>query len=102
MTAFRRRQQRRDNGGRRPRVGRGDTMPWVYNPHTGGVKIPPAVKKRTEQRIRAYAEQHYAGKYIRLDVRFRGALCYIDACIEPAEPTPELLRLTGETREAFL
>src|ERR1041385_5461374 len=75
---------------------------WVYDPHSGGVKIPPAVRARTEQRIWKYAETHYAGKFVRLDVRFRGALCYIDAYTEPQEPTPDLLRATGETREQFL
>ena len=45
---------------------------------------------------------HYVGKYVRLDVRFRGALCYIDAYTEPQEPSPGLLRATGETREEFL
>jgi len=77
-------------------------MPWVYDPHSGGVKIPPAVRQRTEQRIRAYAEKHYAGKFTRLDIRFRGALCYIDAYTEPEEPAPGLLKVTGETREQFL
>jgi|SRR6516162_5577434 len=52
---------------------------WVYNPHTGGKSIPPAVRARTQRRILDYADQHYAGKFTRIDVRFRGALCYIDA-----------------------
>jgi hypothetical protein len=56
--------------------------PWVYNPHIGGVTIPAQVRQRTERRIHAYAQAHYAGKYTRLEVRFRGALCYIDAYIE--------------------
>ena len=60
--------------------------PWVYDPHTGGVKIPERVQQRTRQRILAYAEQHYAGKYTRLDVRFRGQFCYIDAYTEPHVP----------------
>jgi hypothetical protein len=77
-------------------------MPWVYDPHSGGVKIPPAVRQRTEQRIRAYAEEHYAGKYTRLNIRFHGALCYIDAYTEPVEPSPDFLRASGETREQFL
>jgi hypothetical protein len=77
-------------------------MPWVYDPHSGGVKIPPAVRERTEQRIQKYAEKHYAGRYVRLDIRFRGALCYMDAYTEPQEPSPDLLRVTGETREQFL
>ena len=76
-------------------------MPWVYDPHSGGVKIPPTVRQRTEQRIQAYAKQHYAGKYTRLDIRFRGALCYIDAFTEPDEPDEELLTLRGETREQY-
>src|ERR1700730_16002925 len=77
-------------------------MPWVYDPHSGGVNIPPAVRQRTEKRIRAHAEKHYAGKYTRLDVRFRGAMCYIDAYTEPEEPSPGLLQATSETREQYL
>jgi hypothetical protein len=49
--------------------------PWVYNPQIGGVKIPTEVRRRTERRIRGYAEAHYGGKFKRLDIRFRGALC---------------------------
>ncbi len=56
---------------------------WVFDPDSGGVKISAAVKRRTEQRIRAYAEAHYAGKYTRLDIRFRSQFCYIDAYTEP-------------------
>jgi hypothetical protein len=57
--------------------------PWVYDPHSGGVKIPDRVKQRTKQRILDYATRHYAGKFIRLDIRFRSQFCYIDAYIEP-------------------
>jgi hypothetical protein len=74
---------------------------WVFDPHSGGVKIPERVKQRTVARIEKYAAEHYAGKFIRLDIRFRGALCYIDAFVEPAEPTKELLQLRGESREQF-
>ena len=56
---------------------------WVYNPHTGGKSIPPAVQTRTERRILDYAAKHHAGKFTRIDVRFRGALCYIDVYTEP-------------------
>jgi hypothetical protein len=67
---------------------------WVYNPHTGGRLIPPAVRLRTERRIRSYAEAHYSGKFRKLDVRFRGALCYIDAWgSEPATAPLHLCRL---------
>jgi hypothetical protein len=73
----------------------------VYNPHSGGVKIPAAVKRRTEQRIRQYAEKQYSGKFTRLDIKFRGAMCYIDAYTEPAEPSDEMLKILRETREGF-
>jgi hypothetical protein len=75
---------------------------WVYDPHSGGVKIPPAVKQRTEQRIRSYADVKYAGKYIRLGIRFHGVFCYIDAYIEPEEPPASLLLAINETREQYL
>jgi hypothetical protein len=75
-------------------------VPWVYNPHTGGKNIPPEVKERTERRILAYAARHCADKFIRIDVRFRGALCYIDAYTEPAKP--EGRPFTGETAEQWM
>lgn len=75
---------------------------WVYDPHSGGVKIPAAVRWRTERRIRAHAEARYAGKFTRLDIRFRGPLCYIDAYTEPEKPSASLLRALGETREQYM
>lgn len=75
-------------------------MPWYYNPHTGGKKIPPALQAATRDRIVRYADQHHAGKFTRIDVRFRGALCYIDAYTDPGD-----LRgrpPTGETREQWI
>jgi hypothetical protein len=77
-------------------------MPWVYDPHSGGAKISPKVRTETEQRIRDYAAKHYAGKYTRLEIRFRGALCYIDAFTEAEEPSKDLLKAFGETREQYL
>ena len=61
---------------------------WGFDPDSGGVKIPEAVKGRTEERIRRYAEAHFAGRYTRLDIRFRGQFCYIDAYEEPEPPGP--------------
>jgi hypothetical protein len=74
---------------------------WVYNPHTGGKSIPPAVRARTERRIVDYADKHYAGKFTRIDVRFRGALCYIDAYTEPDVPRGSRPP-RGETRDHWL
>lgn len=75
---------------------------WVLQPHSGGNKIPESVRRETVTRLERHAAAKYAGLYTRLGIRFRGALCTIDAFTEPAEPTEALLRITGETREQFL
>ena len=75
---------------------------WMRDPDSGGVKIPPAVRTRIAERITRYAQAHYAGKFTRLDIRFRGVFCYIDAYTEPPEPSPDLLKATGETCEQYL
>jgi hypothetical protein len=75
---------------------------WMHTPDAGGVKIPLPVRSRTTERITRYAEAQYGGRFLRLDIRYRGVFCYIDAYLEPPEPSPELLNITGETREAFI
>jgi hypothetical protein len=59
---------------------------WVFDASSGGVKISETVKVSTEQRLRDYAETYLAGRYTRLDIRFKGQFCYIDAYTEPAVP----------------
>jgi hypothetical protein len=56
----------------------------MRNPNFG-VKIPEKVQERTRRRILRYAAENYAGRYSRIEVRFRGAFCYIDAYMEPNE-----------------
>ncbi len=56
---------------------------WVFNPDAGGIKIPDSVKYDVEKRIKGVAEKHFKGKYTRLDIRFKGQFCYIDAFQEP-------------------
>ena len=73
---------------------------WVRDPHSGGVKILDTLKRETERRIRAHAEKYYAGTFTRLEVRFRGALCYIDASQEPGPDSRPLPR-SGESLEEY-
>ena len=75
---------------------------WVYDPHSGGVKIPMAVRDRIQKRILAHAQKHYAGKYTRLEVHFRGQLCYIDAYTEPSVAPGFDPAVFGESREDYL
>jgi hypothetical protein len=56
---------------------------WMFNPHAGGKKILPATQDAVRNRILAHAEKKYKGKYSRIDIKFRGALCYMDAYQEP-------------------
>lgn len=68
-------------------------MGWHYNPHAGGTKIPANAQQRIRARVLAHAARCHGGTYDRIDVRFRGPLCYIDA-YRDASPDPlHLVRL---------
>jgi hypothetical protein len=43
---------------------------WMFSPHSGGMKIPPATQDVVQKRILDHAEEKYAGKYSRIDVKF--------------------------------
>jgi hypothetical protein len=75
---------------------------WTFDAHSGGRPIPLSVRTATVARLQEHAARKYKGLYSRLEIRFRGALCYIDAYKEPREPDKELLRITHETREEYL
>ena len=75
---------------------------WVYDPHSGGVKIPERTKREVKERLEQYAKAHFAGKYTRLDIRFRGHFCYIDAYTEPFVQEGWPTENWPETREEFI
>jgi hypothetical protein len=75
---------------------------WMHNPHAGGTTIPSELRQETERRVRAYAAKRYGGAFSRLDIRFRGTLCYLDAYVEPERPSRRLLQVLHETREQYL
>jgi hypothetical protein len=68
-------------------------MSWHFSPHTGGKKVPAAVQERTRRRLEAHGRRYYRGRYDRLDVRFRGALCYVDAYLKSSPSPVHLVRL---------
>ncbi len=55
---------------------------WVFDPHSGGSKVSPSRKIQVEQRIRKFADQNFKGRGDKIEVRFRGALCYVALYIE--------------------
>ena len=75
---------------------------WVYDPDSGGKKIPAWMQADVIKRINQVAEEHYKGRYLRLEIRFRAQFCYIDAYTEPslAEDWPP--EGWDETREEAL
>jgi hypothetical protein len=56
---------------------------WMFDPDAGGEKTPEIVQRDVEERIHTVAYEQFKGKYKRLEIRFRGQFCYIDAYIEP-------------------
>jgi hypothetical protein len=73
----------------------------MQTPDAGGTTIPSAVRQETERSIQERAEKRYTGMFYRLGIRFHGALCYIDAYVEPEPPSRRLLRVLHETREEY-
>jgi hypothetical protein len=75
---------------------------WMFDPNSGGKKIPPTIQIDVERRIRKIAEEHFNDRYTRLEIRFRNQFCYIDAYTEPSVsenwPPPDW----SETRDEFL
>lgn len=74
---------------------------WMLSPHAGGSPIPPSVQEDVRGRVLAHASKNYAGSFSRIDVRFRGRFCYLDAYREPDRPSKGLLRVLGETEKQY-
>jgi len=74
---------------------------WTFNPNAKGKKIPQQVKTLIQARVCKHAASTCKGMYERLELRFRGDLCYIDAYREPDEPTLELLTFAGESASQY-
>jgi hypothetical protein len=76
---------------------------WVFAPDSGGVKIPERIKDEVRQRIDRVAQRRFKDKYTRLDIRFKGQFCYIDAYTEPPKPTRSWPpKDWPETREEYI
>ncbi len=69
--------------------------------HSGSKPIPEAAQNAVRMRILSHARDKYAGKYWKIDVRFKGALCFIDAYQEPRPGSEGVAALTRETPVEF-
>lgn len=70
-------------------------------PHTCGKPIPESVQNAVRMRVLNHARDKYAGRYWKIDVRFDGDLCFMDAFKEPEIASESVAGLTGETADEF-
>jgi hypothetical protein len=61
---------------------------WHYDPHSGGQKISPAVRSKTEAIALAYSKTRPWYPKYQLRLRFRGQFCYLDGCEDGGKAFP--------------
>lgn len=54
-------------------------MPWVYDLHSDGNKIPVSNYEKIRNQVQTYAAEQPWKHEPKLQVRFRGQFCYVDA-----------------------
>ena len=67
--------------------------PWVYDPHSGGIKIPPHLHDGLCQRAGAFARTRPWYPRIQLKLRFKNQFCYVDTIEEGDKRLLPLCRL---------
>ena len=48
---------------------------WMFDPNSGGKKIPLAAQTDIQKRIQNVAQEQFQDRYPRLDIRFRSQFC---------------------------
>lgn len=66
---------------------------WVFDPHSGGTEIPPKKQEEIRQRILQSASKMFFQNLVRLEIRFKGVFCYVDAYERDSEIPIHLVRL---------
>lgn len=67
-------------------------MPWYYNPHSGGIKIPPEMYDRLRRQVQAYERARSWYPKFSIQLRFKAQFCYLDSCENGVDIFP-LVRL---------
>ena len=63
-------------------------MPWVLDLHCGGEKIPPLSYEKIRKQVEAYSDKRSWKANFKLQVRFKGRFCYIDALEKDGTVSP--------------
>jgi|GWRWMinimDraft_5_1066013.scaffolds.fasta_scaffold55753_1 hypothetical protein len=67
--------------------------PWVYDPQSGGQKIPPRLYEAIGKQAEAFSDAHAWDAQLRLVLRFKSQFCYVDTIREGDERQFPLCRL---------
>jgi hypothetical protein len=78
-------------------------MKWeyVYDPHSGGTKIPPIVQEELRTQALAYACTRPWHPKIQLHLRFKSQYCYVDTMTEGDDRVFPLCRLRYFRRDGL-
>ena len=63
-------------------------MPWVYDPHSGGIKISPRHHQEISRQITSYEQTRSWYPKIKLKTRISGQFCYILTVEDNKKPMP--------------
>ena len=55
-------------------------MPWYYNPHIGGIKIPPHLHDQLRRQVQTYERTKTWYPKVSIKLRFKAQFCYLDSC----------------------
>lgn len=68
-------------------------MPWVYDPHSGGIKIPSKIYEKICEQVESFVRTRPWYPNIQLKARFKSQFCYIETIEEGDERHLPLCRL---------
>jgi hypothetical protein len=51
---------------------------WVYDPHSGGCKIPPQLHQELSKKAELFVRTHAWCANLQLKLRFKSQFCYVD------------------------
>ena len=78
--------------------------PWVFDAHSGGTPVPKKVQEETRAKILVATERRELKNLSRVEIRFQGSFCYIDAYEKGSEILTHLCRLryfSGRTPDSW-
>ncbi len=75
--------------------------PWVYDPHSGGNKIPPKIQEKLRKLVASYSCERPWYQEHKLVLRFKSQFCYIDTTEAGDKRTFPLCRLRYFSEDNF-